>query len=488
MKLSHLRVPVIFVIMHLIQSCTPKDNEHFILQAHIEYPVIGANIPYEILTLSISHEDSDSVHIKIDWGDGSNSEIWAYTGSVYKLPHTWSNAGTYNIRIEAKDVHHSQLERITVSLHVISVWQKAYGGPNNEAASSLIQTSDGGFIVAGYTDSYGNGESDFCIMRLSASGNLLWIKTFGGGSSELTNSITITSDDGFVVVGNTNSFGNGLQDVYVIRFDAHGDTLWSKTFGGSDNEWGHCIITTSDGGFLIAGATRSFGHSRTTDAYILKINASGDTLWTRTFGSTNFERFYCITQTQEGDFVAAGSCYQNGQSDIYVVKINENGDSLWSKTFDGGNDEYGRAVVQASDGGIVIAGEKYYIDQDVSDIFIIKLNANGDFLWAKTFDEGGDEGACSIVQAADGSFLLAGGANSTGNGGYDAYILKLDSNGDSLWSKTFGGNSDDAAYSIIKTADGGFAIAGSTKSFGSGGKDYYIVKFDPQGNASSMEK
>jgi uncharacterized delta-60 repeat protein len=488
MKFSRLKLLSIFVIVHLTPSCTPKDNEHFILQAHLEYHVIGANIPYDILSLSVTHEDSDSVHIRIDWGDGTNSEIRAYTGNEYKLPHTWSNAGLYNIRIEAKDINHGQLEHITLPLSVISVWQKAYGGPNNEAAYSFIQTADGGFIIAGYTDSYGNGVYDFCIMKLTASGNLLWIKAFGGSNYELARSITPTSDGGFAVVGSTSSFGNGSQDVYVLRFDANGDTLWSKTFGGSDKEWGNCIISTPDGGFLIAGTTCSFGHNGTSDAYIIKIDASGDTLWTKTFGSTNFEGFYCVTPTQEGGFVAAGYCYQNGQTDIYALKLNENGDSLWSNTFDGDNNEYGRTVVQVSDGGIVIAGEKNYIDQDISDIFILKLDANGNSLWAKTFDGGMNEFASSIVQSADGSLLLAGGTNSTGSGGYDAYVLKLDSKGDSLWSKTFGGNSDDAAYSIIKTTDGGFAIAGSTKSFGSVEGDCYIVKFDPQGNAPSLEK
>jgi hypothetical protein len=307
---------------------------------------------------------------------------------------------------------------------------KAIGGPGVEIGRSLIKTSDGGYAIAGFTISFGAGSGDFYVVKLDANGNLQWTKTIGGPADEIGYSLIQTSDGGYAIAGITESFGAGGKDVYVVKLDANGNLQWTKTIGGKSWDEGHSLIQTSDGGYAITGYTISFGAGGA-DVYVVKLDARGNLQWTKTIGGKHPDSGYSLIQTSDGGYAIAGitESFGAGGKDVYVVKLDANGNLQWTKTIGGKDFEYGYSLIQTFDGGYAIAGATY------------------------TF----------------------------GAGGWDVYVVKLNANGNLQWTKTIGGKSWEAGHSLIQTSDGGYAITGKTESFGAGAVDVYVVKLDANG-------
>ena len=354
---------------------------------------------------------------------------------------------------------------------------KAIGGESGDEGYSIIQTSDGGYAIAGYTKSFGAGEADVYVVKLDANGNLLWTKTIGGKEDEKGYSIIQTSDGGYAIAGYTTSFGAGGADVYVVKLDAKGNLQWTKTIGGKENDKGYSIIQTSDGGYAIAGYT-GLG------VYVVKLDANGNLQWTKTI-SPEFaaSKGYSLIQTSDGGYAIAGTT----KSDVYVVKLDANGNLQWTKTIGETYGEVGRSIIQTSEGGYAIAGYiegiTYITYPSSGDVYVVKLDANGNLQWTKAIGGPKIEEGYSIIQTSDGGYAIAGYTTSFGEGREDVYVVKLDAKGNLQWTKTIGEESADEGYSIIQTSDGGYAIAGTTRSFGAGEKDVYVVKLDKNGNA-----
>jgi DNA replication initiation complex subunit (GINS family) len=305
---------------------------------------------------------------------------------------------------------------------------KAIGGEKDDSGYSLIQTSDGGYAIAGYTISFGAGGADVYVVKLNAHGNLQWTKTIGGKKEDVGLSLIQTSDGGYAIAGATNSFGVGELDVYVVKLDAHGNLQWTKTIGGENREAGNSLIQTSDGGYVIAGSTTSFG-------------AGGD--------------------------------------DVYVVKLDAHGNLQWTKTIGGKGWDAGFSLIQTSDGGYAIAGETYSFGAGERDVYVVKLDANGKPQWNKSIGAKKEDLGLSLIQTSDGGYAIAGATNSFGVGEADVYVVKLDANGKPQWTKSIGAKNENLIKSsIIQTSDGSYVIAGSTTSFGAGEKDVYVVKLD----------
>ncbi len=306
---------------------------------------------------------------------------------------------------------------------------KAIGGKNDDGGNSLIQTSDGGYVITGSTSSFGAGETDIYVVKLDANGNLQWTKTIDGGGGS---SLIQTSDGGYAIAGSTKSFGAGAWDVYVVKLDANGNLQWTKTIGGEKDDYGRSLIQTSDGGYAIAGITYSFG---------------------------------------------AGYAY------VYVIKLDAHGNLQWTRTVGGPESEEGNSLIQTSDGGYAIAGFTQSFGAGGADVYVVKLDAKGNLQWTKTIGGKNADGGSSIIQTSDGGYAIAGYTESFGAGGADVYVVKLDAKGNLQWTKTIGGKYADGGSSIIQTSDGGYAIAGSTTSFGAGEWDVYVVKLDRNGDA-----
>jgi hypothetical protein len=361
---------------------------------------------------------------------------------------------------------------------------KAIGGPAIEAGKSLIQTSDGGYAIAGFTYSFGAVETDVYVVKLDAHGNLQWTRTIGGENKDMGLSLIQTSDGGYAIAGFTPSFGAGGGDVYVVKLNANGNLQWTKTIGGENWEVGHSLIQTSDGGYAIAGFTSSFGAGED-DVYVVKLDANGNLQWTKTIGGPESEEGHSLIQTSDGGFAITGYTKSFGarEWDVYVVKLDAHGNLQWTKTIGGKKEDMGNSLIQTSDGGFAIAGATSSFGAGEWDVYVIKLDANGNLQWTKTIGGPESDWGSSLIQTSDGGYAIAGYTRSFGAGRDDVYVVKLDANGNLQWTKTIGGPAIEEGNSLIQTSDGGYAITGTTTSFGAGETDVYVVKLDKNGNA-----
>jgi hypothetical protein len=361
---------------------------------------------------------------------------------------------------------------------------KAIGGENPSWGHSLIQTSDGGYAIAGYTYSFSAGGRDVYVIKLDANGNLQWTKTIGGPSDDWGFSLIQTSDGDYAIAGYTESFGAGEDDVYVVKLDANGNLQWTKTIGGPKDEEGYSLIQTSDGGYAIAGTTQSFGAGEA-DVYVVKLDANGNLQWTKTIGGPSNDESLSLIQTSDGGYAIAGTTqsFGAGEADVYVVKLDANGNLQWTKTIGGENIYSGSSLIQTSDGGYAIAGTTTSFGAGEADVYVVKLDANGNLQWTKTIGGPSNDESLSLIQTSDGGYAIAGTTQSFGAGDRDVYVVKLDAKGNLQWTKNIGGPSDDWGFSLIQTSDGGYAIAGHTFSFGAGEWNVYVVKLDRNGDA-----
>ncbi len=368
-------------------------------------------------------------------------------------------------------------------------FQKTFGGQYADYGYFVEQTIDGGYIVSGVTNSFGAGGNEVYLIKTDANGDSLWTKTFGGMGFDFSYCVRQTTDGGYILTGTTQSFGAGLEDVYLIKTDGNGDTLWTKTFGGANNsDYGWSVQQTMDGGYIITGYTFSFGAGQD-DVYLIKTDTNGNLVWSKTFGSADYELGFSVQQTIDGGYIITGDVVSPaGNFDVYLIKTDSIGDTLWTKSFGGIHSDVGYSVKQTVDGGYIIAGNSIISAGIDSDIFLIKTDVNGDTLWTKSFGGTCYDQAYSVQETTDGGYIVLGLTCSFGGIYHDVYLIKTDSNGDTLWTKIIGSaSSEDYGSSIQQTSDGGYIIAGYSNSFGTGGTNVYLIKTDSDGNSGCNE-
>jgi hypothetical protein len=356
-------------------------------------------------------------------------------------------------------------------------WNKTLGGSDDDYGHSVQQTSDGGYIIAGSTRSYGAGNGDVWLIKTDSSGDVAWNKTFGGSDSECGTSIQQTSDGGYIITGYTMSYGAGGSDVWLIKTDSSGDVAWNQTFGGSDGDSGFSVQQTSDGGYVVAGYTYSYGAGRS-DAWLIKTDSSGDEMWNQTFGGSDYDRGRSVQQTSDGGYIITGrtSSYGAGRSDVWLIKTDSSGDVAWNQTFGGSDNDYGYSVKQSSDDGYIITGETYSYGAGRADVWLIKTDSSGNETWTQTFGGSYHDYGSSVRQISDGGYIIAGDTESYGAGHTNVWLIKTDSSGDVEWKQTFGGSGSDYGRSAQQTSEGGFIIGGSRRFYGAGDGDIWLVK------------
>jgi TolB-like protein len=373
----------------------------------------------------------------------------------------------------------------TQSAYAVS-FAKTYGGTIGDWAYSVQQTTDGGYIVVGHTTSFGAGWYDIILIKTDANGNIIWAKTYGGTNDDIDYFVQQTSDGGYIVAGRTDSFGAYWDDIFLIKTNANGDVQWAKTYGGTDDDVARFVQQTLDGGYIVVGETYSFGEGLS-DIFLMKTDANGNIIWAKTYGGIVNDRAYSVQQTSDGGYIVAGytNSFGAGGWDIFLIKTDANGNIIWAKTYGGTDFDWAYSVQQTSDGGYIVAGWTDSFGAGLDDIFLMKTDANGNIIWAKTYGGIVNDRAYSVQQTSDGGYIVAGRTDSFGAGGWDIFLIKTDANGNVQWAKTYGGTNWDEASSVQQTSDGGYIVAGYTLSFGAGFYDAFLIKTDANGNIGS---
>ena len=366
-------------------------------------------------------------------------------------------------------------------------WAKAYGGSENDMIQMVKKISNDEYILIGETRSFGAGIYDFWIVKINSNGDILWSKTYGGTDGDYPSSIVNTSDGGYVITGYTESFGAGNYDSLIIKLNSDGNLSWAKTYGGSDDDQINSIIQTSDGGFIAAGYTESFGVEYG-DFLLMKLNSNGEVVWGKAYGGSEWDEAISITETSDGGFIATGitNSFGAGDYDFLIIKFNSTGDVIWAKTLGGISDDESNTVIQSTDGNYIISGYTYSFGAGNYDFIIAKLDSDGNRVWVKTYGGNNEEREYSIIETSDNGFAVVGSTNSFGNGNEDCLIMKLDSGGNLTWAKTFGEHSIDRKKSIIQTSDGGYLVGGYSSSFGVA-YDFLVTKLTSNGEIHNCQ-
>ncbi|MCP4312667.1 MAG: hypothetical protein GY790_15505 [Bacteroidetes bacterium] len=450
-------------------------------------------------------EKDPSYHI------GSISEAGSFSQNIEGL---FSNT-TYYLRAHASDdlgtVYGDELEFSTLAGIPAKLQQKKYGGGKDDHARSIISTSDGAYVLAGYSNSAdgdvsdSHGDFDFWILKLDMNGKMLWQRSLGGEGEDRARAIIETLDGGFAIVGDSYTPEAGY-DFRIAKLSMNGDVQWEKTFGGSSYDIAHSVIQAADGSFIVAGysessdgdVTNNQGHQ---DCWIIKLSSGGDLIWQKSMGGTLADEAFTVLEAPDGGFMVAGQTYSSdgdvdenhGNSDIWLVKLNQRGCIQWQKTLGGSGHEAAKSLLATPDGGYALAGLTYSSDGDVSmnhgdcDYWIVKTGGEGNIQWEKTLGGSKRDDARAISLTADNGFVVAGSSHSGDGditeayGGSDYWIVKLDLNGSLEWQKSWGGSASDQAYSVFQTPGDGFVLAGESYSSDGhitshhGGCDYWVA-------------
>lgn len=405
------------------------------------------------------------------------------------------------------------------------VWQKSFGGSLYDRAESIIQTTDGDFVVAGHSQSNDYqltnnfGCFDSWILKINNTGTLIWKKSLGGSGCDYTKCVIETPDGGFLCVGESNSTNGDINNFYgqidfwVIKLSENGIVEWKKNYGGDSNDEGISGCLTSDQNYIIAGSSESYISEIETnqiymDFWILKINPNGNVIWQKKYGGSGYEYLRKIKKTADGGYILTGDTTSqngnitgnNGGQDVWVVKIDENGNIEWQKNFGGTLDDYSKDIIEDSEGNFIVVGETYSFDLDAvenhsnagqRDYFVVKINNQGQKTWSRCYGGGENEYARSIVQSSSGEYVIIGesysndGQPTNNHGSADFWLIKIKSDdGNMIWQKNFGGTGHDEPNAMVECFDNDFVIAGNaanpigngdvTQNYGD--DDFWIVK------------
>ena len=313
------------------------------------------------------------------------------------------------------------------------VLNRTFGGPHDDCGWCVEQTTDGGYIITGETGSYGTGETvgDVWLIKTDSAGNMMWNRTFGGAERDRCFYVQQTTDGGYIITGYTFSFGAGDRDVWLIKTDDSGNMVWNRTFGGTEWDCGWCVQQTTDEGYIITGDTESFGAGEE-DVWLIKTDSAGNMMWNRTFGGAERDEGGYVQQTTDGGYIITGqtmSFCSGDLDDFWLIKTDNAGNMEWNKTFGGTGFDYGNCVQQTNDGGYIITGG-INIGSGYRDVWLIKTDSNGNKVWDMTFgrEEDYDDARC-VQQTNDGGYIITGCTTSYGAGTFDVLLIKTDKDG-----------------------------------------------------------
>ena len=301
-------------------------------------------------------------------------------------------------------------------------FNQTYGGYNSEVGYAMVQTSDGGYAITGYTSSFGSGSSDVWLVKTDANGAEEWNQTYGEIEMEIGYSIVETNDSGYAIAGI--KWTPNMFDVWLIKTDSAGTMQWNQTYGGTKDDYGRSVVQTSDGGYAIAGDTESSGAGRS-DVWLIKTDSGGAMQWNQIYGGRDYDLGYSLVQTGDGDYVIAGKTWSfgSGGPDAWVIKTDSGGAMRWNQTYGGTNREELYSVIETDDGGYALGGMTGSFGEGFSDVWVIKTDSAGTVEWNRTYGGTGNEFGYSLVQVSDEVYAIAGYTDSSGGGLMDFWLI-----------------------------------------------------------------
>jgi predicted secreted protein len=361
-----------------------------------------------------------------------------------------------------------------------SIWDKTYGGAEDDtAAGETVQASDGGYAILGDTSSFGAGGSDFWLIKTDADGNMQWNKTYGGTGTETSGDMCLTSDGGYAMSGYTTSFGVGGQDFWLVKTDATGNLEWNMTYGETGNEYAYHVEQTLDGGYALLGQTNSFGAGNN-DFWLVKTDGSGNMEWNQTYGGTGNDVGIHVLQTVDGGYALVGSTgsFGAGSNDAWLIKTDVAGNVQWNQTYGGTGYDGGQCVEKTSDGGYAIACITTSFGAGSLDSWLVKIDSSGNMEWNMTYGGTGSDGPTHFIQTEDDGYAIVG--FTTVGSDQNASLIKTDAFGNMEWNQTYGGTGAEISYALLETSDGYYLLTINTSSFGAGDDDIWLVKTIPE--------
>ena len=357
------------------------------------------------------------------------------------------------------------------------VWQKLYGGKDEDRGDAVVSIGNGEAIIVGTCKSYEANNGDICVMRMKKDGNMKWRILIGGNKKDRGNAVARAADGSVFVLGTSKSFSKEYDyDLYLSKVTLDGKVVWSQSIGGSRDEYGAGVVGTKDGGAIVVGASESFQNGYK-DIYLAKVNANGKVVKQKVFGKERDDIALDIKRVVGGRFIVVGSVEQerSGDSDFFAMMIDSNLRRIWFKSFGGDREDRIDAVAATPDGGFAFVGTTRSYGSSQTDLVVGKMDARGKLSWMKFYGYEYYEYGNGVTLMPDGNIMVAAGTNTIGKGSHDAYFLTLTQQGTLMWSKVFGGKEDDEIKALTRLSDGSILAVGSTQSF-SREKKIYLIK------------
>ncbi|MBN2363296.1 hypothetical protein JXL83_04110 [candidate division WOR-3 bacterium] len=357
------------------------------------------------------------------------------------------------------------------------VWSRTYGGQYSDGGKQVVSTTDGGYAIIGYTWPVGSTDSDVLLIKTDSDGNQIWSRTFGGNGFDAGYSLVQTQDKGFAITGYTGSNTDGDKDLIIIKTDSSGNFIWQNFFGGDGEDCGLCIREIQNGDLVVSGYTESFGAGQF-DVYLIRINSSGDSIFAKMYGDTASEFGACFVQTADGGFAITGFSGSGGtgNNDYYLIKTDAMGIFQWHTYFNPGNCDFAHSVIIDHQGRFIIAGHGDVHSSDFSNIILVNCNSLGGQLWSSHYDiDLFYNFGRSIALDGYGKYIVCGMTKNRITGDNDILLLSADTSGTINWHEKYGSSGDDYAFSVLRD-DSGFVVAGQTNSSGAGHFDVILMR------------
>lgn len=365
--------------------------------------------------------------------------------------------------------------------HTRATFEKRYGGRYADVGRALLPLRDG-LLIVGYTQSFGKGQNDAYVLKVDRYGNTIWSGTYGGRYDDVAEAV-VPVKNGFMLAGSTSSLGNMRQSLYAARISHKGKLMWENGYYSDkdDRYTGKSIAKVNDKFMLIAGSEDhvKFFNSEVA-CYLGAVSVNGEHTWVQRYGGKDLDKANSIIKVKGGHvFAGTTETWGHGNSDAYVVKIDASGQRVWHNAFGYNDDESANQIIATKDGGYILVGTTNSDRRKSNDIFLVKLNAKGDKEWQRYYGSEKKEEGFGIVEDRDG-YVVVGYTENTRNFDSDVYLFKIDKLGNLFWKKTYGGSDDDEGYAIAKVDDG-FFITGFSEGASDRGKDLYLLKVNKDG-------